>query len=97
MFPSFGKVMEPVLQTEFPPVGVTIKKTIEPSLRQSVLIVDMSVGEKETFSIIHQQGVIGQDGKVQQHLVHLRITVSTDGDNLTGHRIETFCDPFRVK
>lgn len=67
------------------------------SLRQSVLIVDMSVGEKETFSIIHQQGVIGQDGKVQQHLVHLRITVSTDGDNLTGHRIETFCDPFRVK
>lgn len=102
VYPDFGqpKVRKWWAENQkfkFPPVGVTIKKTIEPSLRQSVLIVDMSVGEKETFSIIHQQGVIGQDGKVQQHLVHLRITVSTDGDNLTGHRIETFCDPFRVK
>ena len=82
---------------KFPPVCVTIKKAVDPSLRQSVLIIDMSVSEKETFSIIHQQGIIGQDGKVKQHLVHLRITVSTDGDSLAGHRIEAFCDPLRIQ
>lgn len=74
-----------------------IKKTVKFSFRQSVLIIDMSVGKKETFSVIYQQDVIGQNGKVQQHLVHLRITVSTDGHNFTGHRIKTFCNPLRIK
>lgn len=82
---------------KFPPVGMAIKKTVKFSFRQSVLIIDMSVGKKETFSVIYQQDVIGQNGKVQQHLVHLRITVSTDGHNFTGHRIKTFCNPLRIK
>ena len=48
----------------------------------------MAVGDKDLPAAVQDQGVLCQDGKVQHHLVHFRLTVASDTENLVCHGIQ---------
>ena len=66
------------------------------SLWHVLLIIYMPMSEEVALATIHQQGVSLHDWEIEQHLIDLRITVATHGDNLVCQSVETLHDTFWV-
>ena len=73
-----------------------VKEEIMMAFGEILFIVDVSMCQKETFSVVYQLQIIGQDREIQHHLVYFRVAISADGHYLVGHAVQTLCDPFRV-
>ena len=73
---------------------MSIDDGIVGSLWHVLLIIYMSMSEEVALATIHQQGVSLHDWEIEQHLIDLRITVATHGDNLVCQSVETLHDTF---
>ena len=75
-------------------VGVAVQQDV-PLLERRVIIhiVDVAVGGPDHVAVQPQRGVIGHDGELQHHLVHLAVTVAPDAQQLLAHVVEHLDHP----
>ena len=75
---------------------VSIHEDVVGEGRSVLLIVHMAVGQEQSSSVVYYEGIVGHDGKLQQHLVYLGITVAANGNDLVLHSVKSLNDTLRV-
>ena len=56
--------------------------------RQAVRVENMAVGGVDAETVNAQQGVVRHQGKIQHHLVHFRVAVSPDAQDVILPRVQ---------
>ena len=52
----------------------------------------MSVREEEASAAVHHHDIVGHHGKLEEHLVDIRVAVSPHGHDVAAHCVEPFDD-----
>ena len=74
---------------QFPQMCVSIYKYVVGEGRAVLLIVHMTVSKEHSPAVINYEGVVGHDGKLQQHLVHLSVAITANGNDLVLHCVQS--------
>jgi hypothetical protein len=61
------------------------------------VIAQVTVCQKESYSVVHNQGIVAQNRKLQQHLVYFRIAVASYGDDSVCSFVQFLSDCHRIK
>ena len=70
-------------------MGVAAQQQIpRPEGRQVVQVPHVAVGEVGQPVLQQEDAVVGQDGKLQHHLVHLAVAVAPDAEQVVGQGVE---------
>ena len=70
-------------------MGVSVDQNVSVLQRgKIVLIIYVSVGGVKSFSFNRKYAVIRHNGKVEDHLIHLGLTVASDGIDLFLYSVE---------
>ena len=75
---------------------MTINHCIVRSFWHILLIIYMSMCQEIAFSIINQQRIGFHDWEVEEHLIHLSITIASNSNYLVSQIIQSFHNPFRI-
>ena len=75
---------------------MTVDHAVVWSLRHVLLIIYVTMSQEIALAVIYQQSIGLHDRKIEQHLIYLRITVATNGNNLIGQGIQTLHNTLRV-
>ena len=76
---------------------MSVEKAVGDSLGTFFFVVNVSVGQEETFAVVYHERIVGKDREVQQHLVHFRVAVAAYGNDFSGHCVQPFGNAFRVE
>ena len=79
-----------VLACKFPKVRMSIDDRIDAAFRHRHLIIYMPMGKEESPALVNKHQVVCHHRELQQHLVDLRITVSTYSHNVSGTSVQRF-------
>ena len=75
---------------------MSVEKEIVLSFGHVVLIIYMSVCKEQLLSFVYQQGIVGHDREVEQHLVYLGVAVATYGNDTVLSLVEKFDYALRI-
>ena len=79
-------------------VGVPIDEDVtRRSLREALLVVDVTVGQEKLHALVNQQGIGSLNGEVEQHLIHFGVAVASHGENLVCALVEEIDDARRIE
>ena len=70
-------------------MGMTVEKYISLFHRwHFALVINMAVSEIYHFFTEINQSIIGENRKIQYHLINLRLAISSDAENIVLHFVE---------